>query len=452
MPGMMDTVLNVGLCDRAVAPLIRLTGNPRFVWDCYRRFVQTYAEVVSGLPGDPFNKLLDEQLRREAVRATRELDVFALRHLTQQFLKLYALRVGEPLPQDPLVQLSAAIEAVFRSWRGARAAEYRRMHQIDESLGTAVTVQAMVFGNLGSTSGSGVAFTRDPSTGARQLYLDFLWNAQGEDVVSGRLEVQDSSVMRRLRPELDRQLCQIGNDLEALFGDMQDFEFTVQEDQIYLLQSRAAKRTPGAALQVACDMVQEGLIDEPMALERLAKYDLETLQVMRLAAAQDLAPLTAGVGACPGVAVGQIALNPHVALAMAREGRAPILVRQDISTDDLIGLSAAEGILTKLGGRTSHAAVVARQMNKVCIVGCRDLVLSPGRRCLIGSHSFNEGDFISLDGHTGEIYEGQLKVIAERPVELLAKVKQWSQSRQRSGSTPTKDAATAAKGQRITNR
>jgi pyruvate, orthophosphate dikinase len=427
MPGMMDTILNVGLCDRTVSPLIRMTGNPRFVWDSYRRLVQTYGEVVRGLPANPFDELLNETLKRESAQTSSELDALGLRDLTRQYLRLYADLVGGPFPQEPLEQLTSSVQAVFRSWRSPRAVEYRRLHGIDDDLGTAVAVQTMVFGNMGGTSGSGVAFTRDPATGRNELYLDFLWNAQGEDVVSGRHAVQDGATIHRLMPALDRQLRQTGSDLERLFGDVQDFEFTVQEGRLYLLQSRAAKRTPWAALQIACDLVTEGLIDERVALERLADYDLNSLQMIRLASGHDRPALSAGVAASPGVTVGQIALDPGAAVAMAGNGRSPILVRHDISTDDIAGLMAAAGILTTSGGRTSHAAVVARQMNKVCIVGCRGLVIEQGRRCRIGPEAFSEGDFLSLDGHTGRVYSGKLEVVAEKPVELLSLVEQWRQ-------------------------
>ncbi len=428
MPGMMDTILNVGLCDSAVSPLIRMTGNPRFVWDSYRRLVQAFGEVTAGLAADPFDRLLEERLQRESIRASRELDAFNLRDLTRQYLRLYEELAGEPFPQEPLTQLTSAVEAVFRSWQSTRTAEYRRLHKISDNLGTAVTVQAMVFGNMGGTSGSGVAFTRDPTSGENDLYLDFLWNAQGEDVVSGRQAVQSGSTIRRFAPSLDRQLRQTGGDLERLFGDVQDFEFTIQEGQLYLLQSRTAKRTPWAALRIACDQVKEGLIDEQAALERLAEYDLNSLRMVRLAAGHDRQPLSTGIAACPGVAVGQIVFDPRAAVAMAREGLAPILLRHDISTDDVAGMAASEGILTMLGGRTSHAAVVARQMNKVCIVGCRDLVIDQGRRCRIGAETFAEREFLSLDGHSGAIYAGKLGVVEEKPVELLAEVDRWRQS------------------------
>lgn len=425
MPGMMDTILNVGLSDRTVSPLICLTGNPRFVWDSYRRLVQTYAEVVHGQPTAPFDRLLGERLRASAAATNAELDAFALRDLTHQFLQVYADLVGEPFPQEPLAQLDSAIEAVFRSWRSPRAAEYRRLRGIDDDLGTAVTVQAMVFGNMGNTSGSGVGFTRDPTTGENTLYLDFLWNAQGEDVVSGRHAVQSGSAIKVRMPTLDRQLRQTCNQLEHLFCDTQDFEFTIQEGRLYVLQSRAAKRTPWAALRVACDLVEEGLIDRRTALERLAEFDLDSLQMTRLASGHERPPLSVGVAACPGVAIGRIALDPQTAVAMAREGKRSILVRHDISTDDVAGLAASEGILTMLGGRTSHAAVVARQMNKVCIVGCQDLAIERNRRCRIGAQSLAEGEFLSLDGHSGAVYAGELVFVVEKPLELLSLVRRW---------------------------
>ncbi len=427
MPGMMDTVLNVGLCDQTVSPLIRLTGNPRFVWDSYRRLVQAYADVVFGVPVDPFDRLLEIHLRRESAATSGELDAFSLRELTQQFLHLFANRVGQLFPQEPLVQLNSATEAVLRSWRSPRAVAYRRLHHIDNDVGTAVTVQAMVFGNMGSQSGSGVAFTRDPTTGEPQLYMDFLWNAQGEDIVSGRHVLHDRSAVQQLMPALDNRLQLISKELERLFGDVQDFEFTLQEGQLYLLQSRAAKRTPWAALRIACDLVAEGVIDERQGLQRLADCDLKSLQIFRLAPEHGRPPLAHGVAACPGVAVGKIALDAPHAVAMAAAGEHPILVRHDISTDDVAGLAAADGILTALGGRTSHAAVVARQMNKVCIVGCRDLIIDANRRCRLGGQWFGERDVLSLDGHSGAVYSGKLQVVAERPLQLLSVVQQWQQ-------------------------
>jgi pyruvate,orthophosphate dikinase len=433
MPGMMDTILNVGLADRTLPALVRTTGNPRHAWDSYRRLVQAYAEVVCEQPADPFERLLAEALRHEAVPAVAELDVAALKDLTTKFLELFESQVGQAFPQEPLAQLAGAVEAVFRSWEAPRAVEYRRLHRLDDRAGTAVTVQAMVFGNMGGTSGSGVAFSRDPATGENALYLDFLWNAQGEDVVSGRYPVQDTGGLQGAMPELYRELRRVAGQLERLFRDVQDFEFTVQEGRLYLLQSRDAKRTPWAALRIACDLVKEGLIDEATALERLAEYDLDSIQSVRLVPSGDSRPLCSGIPASPGVAVGQIALDPQSAVAMASAGRTPILVREDISPADIAGLAAAAGVLTARGGRTSHAAVVARQLNKVCIVGCRELAIpSAGLSCRLGERWFREGEYLSLDGHSGTVYGGKLEVVVEKPQVYLQEVKRW-RGRRREG-------------------
>jgi pyruvate,orthophosphate dikinase len=425
MPGMMDTILNIGLCDRTLPALVRLTGNPRQAWDSYRRLVQAYAEVVQGLPRDPFERLLDECLRREEVPAPTELDVAALRGLTRDFLDEFERGAGQPFPQQPLVQLEGAAESVFRSWQGARAAEFRRLHRLNEHAGTAVTIQTMVFGNMGGTSGSGVAFTRDPGDGADRLYLDFLWNAQGEDVVSGRYPVQEPGSLGQTQPGLYDELRHVARRLEGLFGDVQDFEFTVQEGRLYLLQARDAKRTPWAALRIACDLVREGLIDEKTALARLTAYDLHSIQRVRLAAADGCRPLARGVPASPGVATGAVVFDPAAVVGLAAEGTPAILVRADISTDDIAGLSAAAGVLTARGGRTSHAAVVARQLNKVCVVGCRELALATHRRCHIGGQAIGEGDLLSLDGHSGDVYAGPVQAVTEQPTDYLAEVERW---------------------------
>jgi pyruvate,orthophosphate dikinase len=426
MPGMLDTLLDVGLCERTLPALIRMTGNPRHAWDSYRRLVQTYAEVVHGLSADPFERLLGETLSRESVPAVTELDVAALKDLTQAFLDHYQAAKGEPFPQDPMVQLQGAAAAVFHSWDSARAVEYRRLHALDDLVGTAVTVQAMVFGNMGGTSGAGVGFTRDPASGAKTLYLDFLANAQGEDVVSGRCAVTSAAGLEQTMPELYRELLQTGRRLEALFRDAQDFEFTVQEGCLYLLQSRDAKRTAGAALRIACDQVAEGLIDEREAVRRLAAYDLAAIRNIRLAAAAECRPVGAGTPASPGVAAGEAVFEPAQAVALAAAGRQPILVRTDISTADIGGLAAAAGVLTARGGRTSHAAVVARQLNKVCIVGCRTLsVEAGGQRCRVGNQSFGQGSLLSLDGNSGHVYAGKLEVVVEQPTAYLEEVERW---------------------------
>jgi pyruvate,orthophosphate dikinase len=358
--------------------------------------------------------------------ALNELDVTALKGACRGLLERYEAEGGEPFPQDPLAQLTGAVAAVFRSWQSPRAAEYRRLHHLDDRAGTAVTVQAMVFGNMGGTSGAGVGFTRDPATGENALYLDFLWNAQGEDVVSGRCAVPGAVSLREAAPELFEEVCQATARLEQLFRDAQDFEFTVQEGRLYLLQSRAAKRTAWAALRIACDQVAEGLIDERTALERLAGYDLASIRTTRLVAPDGCRPIGMGVPASPGVAVGEAVFEPQAAVALAASGRAPILVRADITTDDIAGLAAAAGVLTARGGRTSHAAVVARQLDKVCIVGCADLIVPEGGRgCRIGGATIVEGARLSLDGHSGRVYSGRVEHIEERPSRLLEEVSRW---------------------------
>jgi pyruvate,orthophosphate dikinase len=425
MPGMMATILNVGLCDRTLPALLRMTGNPRHAWDSYRRLIQAYAEIVHEQPADPFEQRLAEHLRRGQIPAADELDAADLKQLTEEYLELFESRIGHPFPQEPLAQLTGAIEAVFRSWQTPRAIEYRRLHALNDLAGTAVTVQAMVFGNMGGTSGSGVAFSRNPTTGENMLYLDYLANAQGEDVVSGRYPLQDSSSLQQTMPELYRQLRQIGRQLERLFRDAQDFEFTVQEGRLYLLQSRPAKRTPWAALRIACELVQEGLIDEATALKHLADFDLDTIENVRLSSPL-ASPLCVGVPASAGVAVGVIALDAEEAMRSTAAGHPTLLLRTEIATNDIAGLAAAVGVLTARGGRTSHAAVVARQLNKVCIVGCRDLCVDTERHtCRLGGRWFHEGDVLTLDGQSGAIYPGHLEVVTEKPLTYLHEIKRW---------------------------
>ncbi len=427
MPGMMDTILNIGLNDTTVRGLVRMTGNPRMAWDSYRRIVQDYAEVVHDCRSDRFDALLGEYLEKEDVTSSRELDAESLEGLTSDYLDIYADLVGTRFPQRPIDQLVGAVDAVFRSWDSARAIEFRRLHSITGLLGTAVTVQTMVFGNMGATSGSGVAFTRDPATGDNELYMDFLFNAQGEDVVSGRCAPEDAEELRRVLPTVHREIHRIRKLLEEEFKDVQDFEFTVQEGKLYMLQCRTGKRTPWAALKIAVDMVQEGVIDAPTALKRLAPYDLERIERVRLAnKTAEAEPLCSGIPASPGVAIGQIALDPETVKFMTAKGRPVILVREDTSTSDIAGMAICNGILTSIGGRTSHAAVVARQLNKVCIVGCAALTIDLRKRWInIANKTFSEGDFLSLDGNTGRVYAGALDVIIEKPKKYLAEVERW---------------------------
>ncbi len=426
MPGMMETLLNVGLTSRSLGGLVRSTGDPRFAWDAQRRLVQGFAEVVHDASCDPFERLLAAALLEADVPNESELDLAAIRSLAATYAERYEALARGPFPQDARAQLRDAISAVFRSWDGATARTFRRLHKLDDDAGTAVTVQAMVFGNLDGRSGSGVGFTRDPATGENRLYLDFLFNAQGQDVVSGRRTAYGTEALARYLPHVHAELEDLRVRLERLFGDMQDFEFTVQEGHLFLLQTRAAKRTSLAALRIAVDLVEAGLINRATALERIAGVELDGLEVRRLVPAGEELPIGRGIPASPGVAVGPIALDSAAAQRLARAGAAPILVRPDTSTSDLEGMAVACGILTAVGSRTSHAAVVARQLDRPCIVGCGNLVVDLERaRCRIGSRTFGVGDLLSLDGSLGAVYEGCLPVVSERPTRYLDIVAGW---------------------------
>ncbi|SME96663.1 pyruvate phosphate dikinase [Tistlia consotensis] len=424
MPGMLSTVLDVGLNAASLRGLIRLTGNPRLAWDSWRRFVQLYAEVVEGLPAAPFEARLAELIRAEDVAAESELDGEALERLTHEFLALAARQLGRPLPSDPRSQLAAAARAVYRSWDGRRAQDYRRLNGLDGLAGTAVTVQAMVFGNAGGTSGAGVAFSRDPATGERRLYLDFLFDAQGEDVVAGRRPPGNGERLAARLPAVAAALAAGAERLERELGDLQDIEFTVEEGRLFFLQTRAAKRTPRATLRVLVDFVREGLLDPATALERAAAIDLDQVRLTRFA---EPAPAVAtAVVAAPGVASGRAAFDSLRAQAFAEAGEPAILVRHDTSTDDVAGFAAADGILTAVGGRTAHAAVVARQLGKVCLVGCAALRLDPGgRSATLGERTIAEGDWLSLDGADGSVTLGRRAIVAEAPEAELAELERW---------------------------
>ncbi|HUY92523.1 MAG TPA: PEP/pyruvate-binding domain-containing protein [Pirellulales bacterium] len=429
MPGMLDTILNVGLTDRTLSALICLTGNPRHAWDSYRRLVQSYGESVYALAAEEFERVVEAQLASQSVPASGELDAAALREIALESLAWFASRTGKPFPQDPQTQLVEATEAVFRSWRSPRAVEFRRLRGLEALPGTAVTFQAMAYGNLGGSSGAGVAFTRNPATGKKTLYLDFLPNSQGEDIVAGRSRLQGTAALELILPDVYRQLVQIAKQLERLFGDAQDFEFTVQEGRLYVLQSRDAKRTPLAGLRIACDLVAEGLIDEQTALDRLSGFDLDKICSVSLAPPKGAKPLCRGTPASSGAAVGPVALSPKAAIELAAQGRSPILVRNDITTADIAGLAASAGILTARGGRTSHAAVVARQLNKVCVVGCRELKLAgDSQRFQAGERWLAEGECLSVDGESGEVYAGRLDVREIRPTAYLEQVARWKET------------------------
>jgi len=429
MPGMLETVLNVGSSEVSVRGLIALTGNPRLAWDSYRRFVESFATVVRGCPREPFEQALDAALRATAAKSPAELSASTLEDLTRSHLARLEQMTGETLPQDPLEQLRAAVDAVLASWDAPKAREYRRMHAISDDLGTAVILQRMVFGNAGGVSGAGVGFTRDPALGTRGLYMDFLLDAQGEDVVGGRHSVEGAGELAAMAPEVLVAIEAMCPRLEAELGDAQEFELTVQEGELFLLQTRTAKRTPWAGLRIATDQVHEGLISPETALARLEGLDLEELRRMHVGAGDDGEALCHATPASVGVASGPLALDDHAVERIVRDGAHPVLVRAEALTDDVAALSQAAGLLTKAGSRTSHAAVVARELDKPCLVGCGELEVDlEARSARIGGRELAEGDIISLDAESGLVFAGVPAVVEERPTEALREVAAWRAS------------------------
>lgn len=424
MPGMMETLLNIGLNDATVQGLIRQTGNPRLAWDAYRRLIASFAEVVAGLPAELFE---DELKRLCAGRDERQLDFAELRGLTQRFLQLYQEAAGSAFPQSPQAQLQQAIAAVFASWQSAKACSYRAAHGVADAIGTAVTVQAMVFGNAGARSGAGVGFTRDPRSGAPGLWVDFLFNAQGEDVVSGRRSAQGHEQLEQVLPQVWEELQQACGRLERQMGEMQDFEFTVQEGCLYLLQTRDGKRSPQAQARIALDLWREGVIDQTTARQRCAGLDAEALQISRVLAAdgQAVQPLARAQAASSGVVMGRIVLDEAGALAAQAAGQPAVLLRRDAETADSAALALTLGLLTQNGARTSHAAVVARQMGKVCLLACEGMQLDEAaREVRFGERLLREGDWISLDGNEACVYAGQVQTERYCPPGLLDELAQ----------------------------
>ncbi|WP_159796771.1 pyruvate, phosphate dikinase [Streptococcus halichoeri] len=411
MPGMMDTILNLGLNDSSVKGLAQATHNERFAYDSYRRFIQMFSDVARGLPKTLFDQALAELKAKHGYQEDTELSSQDLKKLVQTYQAIYLQQQGHPFPQDPKEQLLIAIEAVFDSWNNPRAKVYRKLNDISQSLGTAVTIQAMVFGNMGETSGTGVAFTRNPSTGKNQLFGEYLINAQGEDVVAGIRTPQTIASLADKMPDLYQQFVSVAKKLENHYRDMQDLEFTIEKGRLYMLQTRSGKRTAQAAVKIAVDQVQEGLISQEEAILRIEPQQLDHLLHPSFAPA-DLAQanhLATGLPASPGAACGRVYFHAQDAVQQAKAGQAVLLVRQETSAEDIEGMISAQGIITARGGMTSHAAVVARGMGKPCVAGCSQLVIDEAKRCLhLGQTTLQEGDFLSLDGSTGAIYLGQV--------------------------------------------
>ena len=419
MPGMMDTILNLGLNDKAVAALAKRSNNPRFAYDSYRRLIQMFGDVVLDIPKKKFEHIFDSVKASQKVKFDYELTPEALMQIITEYKKLVKKETGKDFPQDPLVQLVAARDAVFRSWQNERAKTYRRINRIDDWLGTAVNVQAMVFGNLGENSGTGVGFTRNPATGEHVFFGEYLMNAQGEDVVSGVRTPLSISELERAMPKVYEQLRDITRKMEKHYRDMQDFEFTIQDGKLYMLQTRNGKRTGLAAVRVAIDMVREGLITQEEAIFRVEPNQLYDFLVPRLVEkGEKIEVLATGLPASPGAAVGQIVFTAEDAVKHHTNGsfKSVILVRGETTPEDIAGMEVANGILTSRGGMTSHAAVVTRGMGKCCVAGAGDCVVDEAKRELrVKGHTYKHGDWLSLDGTTGRVIAGKLKTLDAQP-------------------------------------
>ena len=448
MPGMMDTVLNLGLNDRTVEGLARWTRNERFAWDCYRRFLTIFGDVVLGIERRAFDGPLEEAKARAGARSDAEVPPAALRELVTRYKALIAEKTGRAFPQDPGEQLRLAVQAVFDSWFAKKAVDYRRINHLADDWGTAVTVMAMVFGNLGDTSGTGVAFSRDPSNGERRFFGEFLVNAQGEDVVAGIRTPEPLAALESRMPQVFGQLSKIKDRLERHYRDMQDIEFTVQERRLFILQTRAGKRTAGAAVRIAVEMVRERLIDKSTALCRIDAASLQQLLVKTVDPAARYTALTQGLAATAAAASGTVVFDPDLAVEKALHEEKVILVRAETSPEDVAGMHASQGILTARGGLTSHAAVVARGMGKACIVGAGEVVVDEERRLFrVGRAVVREGQVITLNGATGDVVLGPLPLIdptlSPEFKELLGWARAAATTRVRANADTPEDAAKA---------
>ncbi len=462
MPGMMDTVLNLGLNDESVEGLARETGNDRFAWDSYRRFIQMYGNVVMGIPHEEFEKILDKHKERKGVEQDTELDASDLKKLVADYKKLVKKVKRCDFPQDPKAQLEGAINAVFSSWNNERAIAYRKINNIPDDWGTAVNVQCMVFGNMGEDSATGVAFTRDPNTGEKRYFGEYLPNAQGEDVVAGirtphPISIEQKKLMKRNQPSLEeempgvyKELVKIFKKLERHYKDMQDIEFTIQQGKLYLLQTRTGKRTGMAAVRIAVDMVKERLINAETAVMRVTPEQLDQLLHPMVDPNAKAVVLAKGLPASPGAAAGRIVFNSEDAVEWASKGESVILVRHETSPEDIEGMHAAQGVLTSTGGMTSHAAVVGRGMGKTCVVGCKDIEIDYAEKTMsVAERSFHEGDWITIDGSTGRVLEGKVPTVDAKTDENYEQLMQWADKFRKLGvwtnaDTPA-DAAKARK-------
>ena len=429
MPGMMDTILNLGLNEEVVEVIAKKSNNPRWAWDCYRRFIQMYSDVVMEVGKKYFEELIDEMKAKKGVTQDVELDADDLKELASQFKAEYKAKIGVDFPDDPKEQLMGAIKAVFRSWDNPRANVYRRDNDIPYSWGTAVNVQSMAFGNMGDDCGTGVAFTRDPATGAKGLFGEFLTNAQGEDVVAGVRTPMHISEMEQKFPEAFAEFNKVCKTLEDHYRDMQDMEFTVEHGKLYMLQTRNGKRTAQAALKIACDLVDEGMRTEEEAVAMIDPRNLDTLLHPQFdaKALKAATPMGKGLGASPGAACGKIVFTADDAEAWNERGEKVVLVRLETSPEDITGMKASQGILTVRGGMTSHAAVVARGMGTCCVSGCSDIVMDEAnKKFTLAGKEFHEGDYISIDGSTGNIYDGIIPTVDATIAGEFGRIMGWA--------------------------
>ena len=429
MPGMMDTILNLGLNEEVVEVLAAKSGNPRWAWDCYRRFIQMFSDVVMEVGKKYFEELIDKMKKEKGVTQDVELTADDLKELANQFKAEYKEKIGKDFPVDPKEQLMEAIKAVFRSWDNPRANVYRRDNDIPYSWGTAVNVQMMAFGNMGETSGTGVAFTRDPATGEKHLMGEFLMNAQGEDVVAGVRTPQKIDQLKEVMPEVYDQFVKICNTLEDHYRDMQDMEFTIEDKKLYMLQTRNGKRTAKAALKIACDLVDEGMIDEKKAVAMIDPRNLDTLLHPQFDtdALKKAEPMAKALAASPGAACGKIVFSAEDAKAWKARGEKVVLVRLETSPEDIEGMKAAQGILTVRGGMTSHAAVVARGMGTCCVSGCSEITMDEEhKKFTLAGKEFHEGDWLSIDGSTGKIYDGIIPTVDATIAGEFGRIMAWA--------------------------
>ena len=429
MPGMMDTILNLGLNETVVETIAAKSGNPRWAWDCYRRFIQMYSDVVMEVGKKYFEELIDEMKAKKGVSQDVDLTAEDLKELASQFKAEYKEKIGEDFPDDPKKQLMGAIKAVFRSWDNPRANVYRRDNDIPYSWGTAVNVQSMAFGNMGDDCGTGVAFTRDPATGAKGLFGEFLTNAQGEDVVAGVRTPMHIAEMEEKFPEAFKEFKEVCKTLEEHYRDMQDMEFTVEHGKLYMLQTRNGKRTAQAALKIACDLVDEGMRSEEEAVAMIDPRNLDTLLHPQFdaKALKESTPAGKGLGASPGAATGKVVFTAEDACDWAARGEKVVLVRLETSPEDITGMKASQGILTVRGGMTSHAAVVARGMGTCCVSGCGDIQMDEeNKQFVLAGKTYHEGDYISIDGSTGNIYDGRIPTVDASIAGEFGRVMAWA--------------------------